>query len=78
MGRGWEEAVVRGEKKLDGEDGEAKPRWEEGAEEAERCRAGGRDLVRNLGARAARQLLREGVRQDREHEVDGERQIRPE
>ena len=50
---------------------------EEGAEEAERCRAG-RDLVLNLGARAARQLLREGVRQDREHEVDGERQIRPE
>ncbi len=40
---------------MDGEDGEVKPRWEE---EAERCRAG-LDLVHNLGALAARQLLRE-------------------
>ena len=42
-------------------------------EEAGRCRAG-QDLVRNLGARAARQLMREGVRWDGELEVDGERQ----
>ena len=54
-----------------------RPREEEGAEEAERCRAG-KDLVCNLGARAARQLLQEGVRQDGELQVDGERQRRPE
>ena len=53
-----------------------RPREEEGAEEAERCRAG-HDLVRNLGARTARQLPREGVRQDGEPKVDGERQRRP-
>ena len=41
-------------------------------------RTAGQDLVRNLGARAARQLLREEVRQDRKIELDGERQRRHE
>ena len=38
----------------------------------------GQDPARNLGARAARQLLREGVRQNGKLTVDGDRQRRHE